>query len=282
MMRITADTTLFCVLGNPVSHSKSPLVHNQAFTDNRIDAVYLAFAPMDIRKAVHAVRQFNIQGVSVTIPFKQSVMAHLDWIDDQALAIGAVNTIVNRNNRLLGYNTDSRAAVAPLGRFGIADKTVLIIGAGGAARALAFGIHEKKGRLVITNRSEDRGRKLAKTYDARFVPMDEIKQLRPDIIINTTAMGMAPEPDVLSCPADCLSPGTLVMDVVYTPLETRLISLARKKGCRVVDGLAMFVAQAAAQFELWTGIGPDTAKMRAAALAHPGLIEATDKQKPTI
>jgi shikimate dehydrogenase len=265
---ISADTHLFCVLGNPVSHSKSPLVHNQAFADNHMDAVYLAFAPGDIKKAMDAMRQFNIRGASVTIPFKQSVMRHLDWIDDQARAIGAVNTIVNRDGRLLGYNTDSRAAVAPLGDVGIADKTVLVLGAGGAARAVAFGIHEKKGRLVITNRSEEKGRALANAYDARFVPMDEITRIRPDIIINTTSVGMDPHPDGLSCPADCLTPGTRVMDVVYTPIETRLISLARAKGCRVIDGLAMFVAQAAAQFELWTGITPDTAKMRTAVLTH--------------
>jgi shikimate dehydrogenase len=265
---ISADTHLFCVLGNPIFHSKSPLVHNQAFADNHMDAVYLAFAPGDIKKAMDAVRQFNIRGASVTIPFKQSVMRYLDWIDEPALAIGAVNTIVNREGRLLGYNTDSRAAVSPLRDFGIADKTVLVIGAGGAARAVAFGIHEKKGSLVITNRSEEKGRALANAYDARFVPLDEITRLHPDIIINTTSVGMDPHPDELSCPEDCLTPGTRVMDVVYTPVETRLISLARANGCRVIDGLAMFIAQAAAQFELWTGIKPDMAKMRTAVLTH--------------
>ncbi|HSL61008.1 MAG TPA: shikimate dehydrogenase [Desulfotignum sp.] len=269
MTAITADTRLFCVLGNPVSHSKSPIVHNQAFADLHMDAVYLAFAPADIRKAVDAVRQFNIQGVSVTLPFKQRVMDYLDWIDDQARIIGAVNTIVNREGQLCGYNTDSQAALGPLTPFGIAGKTVLVIGAGGAARAVAFGIDRQNGRLMITNRSEQKGRDLAQTYGSLFVPMDEIRHLRPDIIINTTSMGMDPDPDLLPCPAQCLTAGSLVMDVVYTPLETRLICLAREKGCRVVDGLAMFVAQAAAQFELWTGTRPDTAKMRAAVLSHP-------------
>ena len=268
MPAITAHTRLFCVLGNPISHSKSPIVHNQAFADHRLDAVYLAFAPTDIRKAVDAVRQFNIEGVSVTLPFKQAVIPHLDRIDEPARAMGAVNTIVNTNGQLYGYNTDSQAAIGPLIHFGIAGKTVLVIGAGGAARAVAFGIHEKQGRLIISNRSEDKGRALAQKFDARFVPMDDMGTLRPDIIINTTSIGMDPAPDVLSCPAQCLTPGALVMDVVYTPLETRLLSLARKKGCRVVDGLTMFVAQAAAQFELWTGIYPDTKKMREALLAH--------------
>jgi shikimate dehydrogenase len=265
---ITAHTRLFCVLGNPVSHSKSPIVHNQAFADHHLDAVYLAFAPTDICKALDAVRQFNIQGVSVTLPFKQAVMPHLDWIDDPARAMGAVNTIVNTNGHLSGYNTDSQAAIRPLTPFGIAGKTVLVIGAGGAARAVAYGIHEKQGHLIISNRSQDKGRALAQKLDARFIPMDEMENLRPDIIINTTSLGMDPAPDVLSCPAPCLTPGTLVMDVVYTPLETSLLSLARKKGCRVVDGLTMFTAQAAAQFELWTGIYPDTQKMREAVLAH--------------
>lgn len=281
MTAITADTRLFCVIGSPVAHSKSPIVHNQAFADHRMDAVYLAFAPTDIQKAVDAVRQFNIQGVSVTLPFKQRVMDYLDWIDEQARAIGAVNTLVNREGRLYGYNTDSQAAIGPLTPFGIADKTVLVIGAGGAARAVAFGIHNQNGRLMITNRSEKKGRALARAYGSRFVPMDEIRNLRPDIIINTTSMGMDPDPDILSCPAQCLTAGSLVMDAVYTPLETRLISLAREKGCRVVDGLAMFTAQAAAQFELWTGIRPDTAKMRAAVLVHSRSpdFRRTDKNK---
>ncbi|MFN2356597.1 MAG: shikimate dehydrogenase [Desulfotignum sp.] len=268
MENITADTQLFCVLGNPVSHSKSPLVHNRAFADNGINAVYLAFAPQDIGQAVEAIRQLHIQGASITIPYKQIVMHHLDWVDDQARAIGAVNTIVNQDGRLLGYNTDSQAAILPLTSFGIAEKNVLVIGAGGAARAAAFGIHGHKGRLTITNRSREKGRALAMDYDARFVPLDTINGLCFDIIINTTSMGMDPYADVLSCPAECLTPDTVVMDVVYSPLETRLIRLARKKGCTAIDGLAMFVAQAAAQFELWTNMYPDVEKMRQTVLDH--------------
>ncbi|MEX1298830.1 MAG: shikimate dehydrogenase [Desulfotignum sp.] len=268
MRAVTASTRLFCVLGNPVAHSRSPLVHNQAFADQHIDAVYLAFAPTDIQQAMDAVRQFNICGVSVTIPFKQTVIPFLDQIDDQASAIGAVNTVVNRDGRLYGYNTDSRAAIAPLKDSGITGKTVLVIGAGGAARAVAFGIHSLHGHLIITNRSQDKGRTLAAAYDADFVPVDRIKHLRPDIVINTTSLGMTPRENVLSCPADCLTPATLVMDVVYTPLETKLLDTARQKGCRVVDGLTMFIAQAAAQFELWTGIFPDTEKMRQAVFTR--------------
>lgn len=266
--RITASTDLFCVLGNPVAHSKSPLVHNQAFADHHIDAIFLAFEPTDIQQAMDAVREFNIRGVSITIPFKETVMPFLDQIDDQASAIGAVNTIVNRNGVLCGFNTDSQAAVAPLNRSDISGKTVLIIGAGGAARAVSFGIHEQKGGLKITNRSQAKGRALAALYGAEFVPMDQVGQLRPDIVINATSIGMAPRENALSCPADCLTPDTLVMDVVYTPLETKLLSVARQIGCRVVDGLTMFVAQAAAQFEIWTGIHPDMGKMRQAVLAH--------------
>lgn len=266
MVDITADTQLFCVLGNPVSHSKSPVVHNQAFADNAINAVYLAFAPQDIGRAVDAIRQLHIKGASITIPFKQSVMPHLDWIDEQARTIGAVNTIVNQEDRLLGYNTDSQAAILPLAPFGIAQKKILVIGAGGAARAVAFGIHSHKGCLTITNRSEDRGRELALAYGARFVPLDKLTGPGFDIIINTTAMGMDPNAGVLACPAACLTRDTVVMDVVYSPLHTPLISMAREKGCTVIDGLDMFVAQAAAQFVLWTGISPEMEKMRQSVL----------------
>lgn len=266
MKPITAQTRLYCVLGSPVIHSKSPLIHNQAFGDNDIDAVYLAFEPTGIEAAVAAIRHMPIHGVSVTIPFKEQVMEYLDWIDDEARAIGAVNTIVNQDGKLLGYNTDSRAAIHPLVPFGITEKTVLVIGAGGAARAVAYGIHQRRGRMIVSNRSEEKGRALAEEYDARFVPMADIETLTPDFIINTSAMGMEADDSRLSCPESCLSPGCVVMDVVYTPLETRLVALARSRGCTAIDGLTMFVEQGAAQFELWTGIRPDPEKMRQAVL----------------
>jgi len=259
---IDAATRLYCVFGNPARHSKGPVIHNAAFKNKGINAVYLAFEVQDAAKAVQAVRTLDIQGASVTIPFKESIMEHIDWIDPIAQAIGAVNTIVNEDGVLKGYNTDCQAAVAPLVPFGISGKTVCIVGAGGAARAVAHGIAAQNGDIIITNRTEQKGRGLAETVNARFVPANEMENIQADVLINTTSIGMTPKADKISFPPEALTSGMVVMDVVYTPLRTRLLETAEKNGCTTIDGLAMFIAQAAAQFELWTGTIPDTDLMR--------------------
>lgn len=263
---IDSSTQLYCVLGSPVKHSKSPLIHNNAFSDNRINAVYLAFEPGDIQAAVASIRTLGIRGASVTLPFKETVMKYLDWIDQEAIEIGAVNTLVHQDGQLKGYNTDAQAAVTPLQAFDIKNKTVCIIGAGGAARAVAYGIWKNRGRLIVTNRTAQKGRDLADRFQGRFVPWEKRGDLTADIVINTTPIGMEAFRDETAVPSQCLTPGMVVMDAVYTPLNTRLISTARKKGCHVVDGLSMFVAQAAAQFKLWTGIEPDLTTLRRTVL----------------
>lgn len=259
---IDATTRLYCVFGNPVGHSKSPVIHNAAFKDKGINAVYLAFGVQDASGAVQAVRTLGIRGASVTIPFKESIMAHLDWIDPAARAIGAVNTIVNEDGILKGYNTDCQAAVAPLVPFGISGKTVCIVGAGGAARAVAHGIAARNGNVIITNRTEQKGRALAEAVNGQFISAGDTASIRADVVINTTSIGMTPKVDEISFPPEALTSDMVVMDVVYTPLRTRLLATAELKGCTTIDGLSMFIAQAAAQFELWTGISPDVGLMR--------------------
>ena len=270
---ITSTTTLYCVLGNPVVHSKSPLIHNAAFKHLGIDAAYLAFSPDHTKAAVRttmdAIRTLNIGGASVTIPFKEAVMPHLDTIDTMAKRIGAVNTIVNREGRLEGYNTDCEAAIAPLRPFGIRGKTVCIVGAGGAARAVAHGIADEGGKVIIVNRTAEKGRALAERIDGTFVPTELAADVDAQVVINTTSLGMAPNTEALSFPEEALHPGTVVMDVVYTPMDTCLLKTARAKGCTTIDGLSMFVAQAAAQFTLWTGQHPDTELMKRTVLENP-------------
>ncbi|WP_321492822.1 shikimate dehydrogenase [uncultured Desulfobacter sp.] len=259
---IDADTRVFCVFGNPVRHSKGPIIHNAALKKQGINAVYLAFEVQDAAQAVQAVRTLDIRGASVTIPFKESVMAHIDWIDPTARAIGAVNTLVNDDGVLKGYNTDCLAAVAPLIPFGIAGKTVCIVGAGGAARAVAYGIAAHKANIIITNRTEQKGLSLAQAVHGLFIPAREMESIKADVLINTTSIGMTPKEDQISFPAGALTSDMVVMDVVYTPLKTRLLEAAEQKRCTTIDGLSMFIAQAAAQFELWTGVTPDTDLMR--------------------
>jgi len=260
-----ANTQLYCIFGNPIKYSKSPEIHNTWFQDHQMNAVYLAFKIDEISKAVTVMKTLNIKGASITIPFKKSIMKYLDWIDTEALHIGAVNTIVNKEGSLLGYNTDYQAAIEPLNPFGIKDKTVCIIGAGGAARAVAYGIHKKKGHLVIINRNKERGKILAHAYDGNFIPMDKIdrmNKIKADIIINTTSIGMHPHVEDMAFPLMHMNPQGVVMDIVYTPLKTKLLSQAQDKGYKTIDGLSMFMHQGAAQFKLWTGITPDIEQVR--------------------
>ena len=260
-----STTHLYGILGNPIGHSKSPAIHNACFQHHKINAVYLAFKIDEISKGITALRTLNFKGASVTIPYKKSVMEHLDWIDEDAIAIGAVNTIVNQDGKLLGYNTDFKAAVTPLKPYGIKGKKICIIGAGGAAHAVAYGLHKAKGHLFIINRNQKRGERLAQKYQADFIPMDTIKtknKINADIVINTTSIGMSPDLETLSFPSHHISSGMVIMDIVYTPLRTRLLLEAQKKGCTTIDGLSMFLYQGAVQFKLWTGISPDIKLMR--------------------
>jgi shikimate dehydrogenase len=271
---IDSFTQIYGVFGNPVRHSKSPAIHNFAFQYHHINAVYLAFEPDEIAKSLEAMRALNIKGASITLPFKQSAMDYLDWIDEDAGAIGAVNTIVNKEGMLHGFNTDYKAAVEPLKPFGIQGKKVCIIGAGGAAQAVAYGIYKEKGRLSIINRTKKRGESLAEKYKADFFSLDDTDSLikiQPDILINTTPVGMSPNISDLSFPLAPLSSETLVMDVIYTPLKTRLLHGAQSKGCRIIDGLTMFLNQGAHQFKLWTGISPDIELMRKIMLKDEAL-----------
>jgi shikimate dehydrogenase len=262
---IDSSTKLFGVFGKPIKHSKSPVIHNACFKQHNVNAVYLAFEIDNICESVTAIRTLNIQGASVTIPFKESIMDVLDWIDDDAKKIGAVNTVVNKDGKLHGFNTDYKAAIDPIKPFGIKGKKVCIIGAGGAAQAVAFGIHKEKGELTIINRNKLRGQNLALKYKANFISMDDIEKIKdtnPDFIINTTSIGMSPDIDEISFPSELLNPEMLVMDIVYNPLETKLLAHAKKAGCTTIDGLSMFLHQGAAQFNLWTNITPDIKIMR--------------------
>ncbi len=253
-MNINSKTALYGVFGNPIAHSLSPLMHNLAFESCGINSVYLAFNVTDIETAVNGIKALNIKGVSVTIPHKITVMEYLDEIDQNALKIGAVNTIVNRDGMLSGFNSDGIGAMMALKqKTAIDNRRIALIGAGGAARAIADAVTTAKAGLTIINRTRSRGEALARDFNADFLPPQEISQRKFDILINTTPLGMTPNIHSMPIPADELSREMVVMDIVYNPLKTKLLQEAEKKGCQTVDGLAMFVYQGAFQFELWTG-----------------------------
>jgi len=257
-IKITKDTRL-CISIAEKPGNLGSAVFNAAFQALSLNYIYKPFKviPKDLPGAVDAIRVLNIRGCGVSMPHKTPVMALLDEVDGKARQIGAVNTVINQKGRLLGFNTDAKAALDPLVPYGIKDKTVCIIGAGGAARAVAHGISTQGGQLIITNRSREKGRALADKYRGRFIPLDQMNTIQADIMINTTSLGMHPYQDTYAFDSLELTSDMVVMDVVYTPLNTQLLKAARKKGCRVIDGLSMFLHQGAAQFKLWTGICPD-------------------------
>ena len=266
---VDAKTRLYGVFGNPVGHSLSPAMHNAAFKERELNAVYLAFGLEDAGAAVASMRALNMGGASVTIPHKTDIMDHLDDVDAMAKRIGAVNTIVNRGGRLMGFNTDVTGAMRALEvKGGVTGKNVLMIGAGGAARAIGFGVVEAGGKLTIANRSAERGKALADELSADSLPLEGIDLEGYHVLINTTSVGMSPHVDAVPVALSGLSKETLVMDIVYNPLETALLAGARAVGCDTIDGTAMFVGQAVAQFELWTGLEAPDALMQSVVLKH--------------
>ena len=253
-MNINASTSLFCVIGDPISHSLSPVMHNSAFAHIGYNGVYLAFNVKQVSSAIAGIKGLGIKGVSVTIPHKLTVMEFLDEIDESAVKIGAVNTIINRQGKLYGSNTDYLGATnALLEKTSIKDKNVIMIGAGGAARAIGYGILSEGGRLKIVNILEDEGKQLARDLDVEYYPLQDYKDYNCQILINATPIGMSPNIDEMPIKKEYLQKDMVVMDVVYNPLKTRLLKEAEDIGCITISGVSMFVYQGVAQFELWTG-----------------------------
>jgi shikimate dehydrogenase len=253
---INAKTSLYCVLGDPVSHSLSPLMHNTAFDHIGTHAVYLAFGVKDndLAAAIAGIRALGIRGASVTIPHKINVMKYLDEVDETAQKIGALNTIVNKNGHLYGYNSDCLGAMSALReKTPIKGEKVVMAGAGGAARAIGFGIIAEGGNLTILNQIKDEGEKLANDLGVNYHPLSDYRNHSCDIFINTTPLGMTPDMESMAVTPDYLNKDMVVMDIVYNPLKTRLLKEAEALGCTIVDGLSMFVYQGVSQFESWTG-----------------------------
>jgi len=260
---IDARTELYGIIGNPVRHSLSPLLHNRAFRRMGVNALYLAFEVIDLKDALRGIKGLGIRGVSVTIPFKTEVVSLLDEVEETARKIGAVNTILNREGRLIGYNTDWHGAMEALEqRVNLSGKKVLLLGAGGAARAIGFGLREKGSQVVIVNRSTDKAKKLAEELGFVYQPWLSVGTLDPEVIINATSVGMYPDDQESPFPKEILKEGMTVMDIVYRPLRTRLLQEAQERGCLTIDGLEMLARQGARQFEIWTGKRPDVKKIK--------------------
>jgi shikimate dehydrogenase len=259
---------IYAVLGNPIGHSLSPVMHNAAFKTEGLNARYVAFESSDVKGSIVGMRALGIRGMSITIPFKTAVMPLLDRLDPLAKEIGAVNTIVNDDGRLTGYNTDGLGAMKALeAAMDPAGKQCILVGAGGTARGIGFMARRSGMTLVVANRSKDRGRELAAFLKSPFIPLEEIGDTKADVLIQTTPVGMFPHPNASLVPDHLMQKGMVVMDAIYNPLETQLLKTAQASGCHTIGGVEMFIRQGAEQFRLWTGLNPPVDIMRNAVLS---------------
>jgi shikimate dehydrogenase len=271
---LDSHTILYGVFGDPIRHSKSPIMLNHAFQETGINAAYAAFhvSPDELRAAVHGIRALGFRGVNVTIPHKVEVMAYLDEIVEGARIVGAVNTIVNDGGKLVGYNTDGIGYVRSLQEetgISLQGKRILLLGAGGAARGVAYALAKEGADLIyIANRTHGRAVELAaiisKFTDSVGISLDEIDSVMTevDFIVNTTSAGMYPKVDVLPMPMDSIGSRHLVSDLIYNPRITRFLKMAEARGARIHGGLGMFIYQGAFAFEYWTGTPAPVAAMR--------------------
>jgi 3-dehydroquinate dehydratase / shikimate dehydrogenase len=252
--QVDAATRVYGVAGDPVSHSLSPAIMNAAFRRENVNAVYLALHANTLKDLLNCVRQIPIHGISVTMPYKESILAHLDNTDAHTSKIGACNTVVRaQDGKLYGFNTDASGVLRPLERrlSTLEDARILVLGAGGAARAAVYGLKERGAEVYVLNRSVAAGQKLARSARARSVKRADLKKLAFDVIINATPVGMGNTKD--SPLQEKEINARYVFDMVYDPGETKLLKLAKERGAQIIPGVEMFIHQAARQFEIWTG-----------------------------
>jgi 3-dehydroquinate dehydratase/shikimate dehydrogenase len=264
---LNRQTKVFGVIGDPIAHSLSPLLHNTAFVARKINAVYLPFLVRNLRDFLKSAPDFNLQGFSVTLPHKQTILGHLQDCDALSADIGAVNTVVvRRDGSLYGCNTDYIGVLRALKRKLVLPKSrVLILGAGGAARAAAFALAREGAGVYICARRENAARELARAVDGEVVPRRTLRAQSFDAILNATPIGMYPHSAISP-----LAPGELhcriVMDLIYRPEQTKLLKLAARKRITTVSGVEMFLAQGIAQWELWMERSAPEKAMRRAVL----------------
>ena len=265
-------------MGDPIGHTSSPAMHNAAIAALGLDYAYVAFhvRPDELRQAIEGMRALQIAGLNVTVPHKQGVMAHLDEVSVEAVAIGAVNTVINRQGQLVGYNTDAFGILKSLKCDGGMERLparVALLGAGGAARAILYALLqcEEVERILLLNRTRSKAESLAEDLDreGRVVVegMNASSVAEVELLINSTSVGMYPYEEASPLvDASVLHADMLVADIVYKPLRTRLMIQAEAVGARAINGLGMLAWQGARSFELWTGSTPPVDAMMAAAL----------------
>ena len=258
---ITSKTSVCCIIGNPVEHSPSPQVHNAGYKALGLNFVFVSFRVGQLQTAIAGLGALGIRGIVVTIPHKIEVIKYVNELDDAAKAIGAVNTIVNDSGVLKGTNTDWIGGIYTIKKFlaskgeTFRGKNVALLGAGGAARAVAYGLKKEGAIVCVFNRTIERAQTLVQMFqlEKAYELSEKEAILKADIIINATSLGMEPNSNTCAITEDCIRREHIVYDIVSVPKETKLLLLAQKKGARVVFGYKMLLHGAIPQFELFTG-----------------------------
>ncbi len=262
-------TRIYGILGYPAAGSLSPAMHNAWFSRQGLDAVYLPFEEENAASFVSAAQGLDVAGFSVTMPHKQTILSFLDEVDPLARRVGAVNTVAVRNGKWVGLNTDIEGVVRPISRrFDIRGKLAVILGAGGAARAAAFGLARERAKLVILARRYPRAVELAETVGAVAGRLEDVGDWNWDILVNATPVGGGDVEEELPAPVHSMRSGTVVLDMVYEPEKTALLEMAESEGAVGIPGLEMLVAQACCQAEIWTGTMPSAMDLEPAARAE--------------
>ncbi|MGD0645125.1 MAG: shikimate dehydrogenase [Candidatus Bathyarchaeia archaeon] len=283
-MVISGKTQVCGVIGDPIEHTLSPAMHNAAFKVLKLDYVFLAFKvkPAEVGDAIRGMRALTIHGLNVTMPLKNAIAKYLDEVDPAGKAIASANTILNKDGRLLGFNTDGVGALNALEQNGVElkGKKVLLLGAGGAAKAIAYTLSQEADELVILNRTPKPATELANLLKQKFKKKINAGELSPsavkenlvdsDVLINATSIGMNPNANQTPVSSEWLKPDLAVMDIVYNPLETKLVKNAKAVGAKVVSGVEMLIYQGAVSFEIWTACKAPVEVMRKAALNQMG------------
>ncbi|MDO8474312.1 MAG: shikimate dehydrogenase [bacterium] len=257
-------TSVCAVIGHPIGHSLSPLIHSAAFRKNKINALYLAFdvLPEELHTAMEAMRIFNIAQYAITIPHKKQVLRYLDKIEPQAKEIGAVNTVINGRGVLRGYNTDLFGIEKVFQKVNLKNKQVMVLGNGGAAKAVIYFLKRKGAFITIFDRKRT-------NLGDRYLPYSKISEIQTaDVVINATPVGMMPNIKECLVPDQYLHKGQIVFDLIYTPPQTELLKRAKRRGAKAISGKEMFLWQAAKQFELWTKQNAPIEIMRKALEEH--------------
>ncbi|MAE43222.1 hypothetical protein CMO93_05600 [Candidatus Woesearchaeota archaeon] len=269
---INSKTKVLGVIGEFAENSQSKYMHNPNFKKKSLGYVYVPFkvSKGELSGFMKNYREFKLAGAAVTIPHKEEIINYIDDVDEIAKNIGAVNTLVNKNGKIIGYNTDYYGAVEALKeKTSLDNKKILVIGAGGAARAIVYGLKKENATITITNRTKEKAGKLANEFKVNLGNINSMKELinNNEIIINTTSVGMYPDVNSSVVKENEFANGKLVMDIVYKPIMTKFIKNAEKSQCKTITGDKMLIYQAIGQFKLWTGQDPDFNLMESKLLA---------------